>query len=78
MRLIKNILDRKILFSTVSSGINSASALIMEDFVLPYRPTLNQSKQVKISKCLGKFFVFSSTVIKLYKTFILIKLTFNN
>ncbi|XP_078483735.1 sodium-coupled monocarboxylate transporter 1-like isoform X1 [Ciona intestinalis] len=39
--------------STVSSGINSASAMILEDFILPIKPSLSEKSQLFVSKITG-------------------------
>ncbi|XP_078483824.1 LOW QUALITY PROTEIN: sodium-coupled monocarboxylate transporter 1-like [Ciona intestinalis] len=39
--------------STVSSGINSASAMILEDFILPIKPSLSEKSQLFLSKITG-------------------------
>ncbi|CAK8694692.1 unnamed protein product [Clavelina lepadiformis] len=36
--------------STISSGINALSALVLEDFVIPWKPRLNDKKKVVIGK----------------------------
>ncbi|XP_078484211.1 sodium-coupled monocarboxylate transporter 2-like [Ciona intestinalis] len=39
--------------STVSSGINSLSAMILEDFIIPMKPQLTSKTQMSISKITG-------------------------
>jgi len=47
-------------FSTVSSGINAVGALILQDFILPRRPTLTDKAQILISKAIGKFLLLKA------------------
>ncbi|XP_076800744.1 sodium-coupled monocarboxylate transporter 1-like [Clavelina lepadiformis] len=51
--------------SSVSSGINSVSALILEDFVTPWKPHLSEKRKVIIAKLTGVFVGSLTTVMAL-------------
>uniref|UniRef100_F6V693 Sodium-coupled monocarboxylate transporter 1 n=1 Tax=Ciona intestinalis TaxID=7719 RepID=F6V693_CIOIN len=66
--------------STVSSGINSLAALLLEDFILPRKPNLNQVMQLTISKFTvvsfgGIVFCFAMLIEKIGATVIQIGFT---
>ncbi|XP_076800752.1 sodium-coupled monocarboxylate transporter 1-like isoform X2 [Clavelina lepadiformis] len=49
--------------SSVSSGINSLGALILEDFVIPRKPQLSNRKKVLISKITGVLLGFLTALV---------------
>ncbi|XP_078484209.1 sodium/iodide cotransporter-like [Ciona intestinalis] len=55
--------------STVSSGINSASAMILEDFILPIKPSLSEKSQLFVSKITGLVFGVLVIVVAYLCTF---------
>lgn len=50
---ILQILIDVFVFSTVSSGMNSLSTLILEDLIRPIAPPLNENLSFRISQLLG-------------------------